>query len=135
MPKVIFFAQDHDASCNYMVSLLLSYFTMVFLYDEQVIKRIGEEILEKRTQSEKTLDRTFNEFFGGGWSKIYIVWQLIVGCWDAPKDLHPKHLYWALLQIKLYATEGVLAKIAQVDAKTFCKWSRQVRVLMSHVVH
>ena len=107
---------------------------MVFVYDEQVIKRIGEEILEKRTQSKKTLERIFNEFFGGGWSKIFKVWELIVACWDAPKDLHPKHLYWALLQIKTYATEGVLAKIAKVDAKMSRKWLQQVSVLMSHVV-
>ena len=89
-----------------------------------MIKRIGEDILEKSTQSQKTLERTFNEFFDGGWSKIYKVWELIVACWDASKDLHPKHLYWALLQIKLYATEGVLANIAKVDEKMFRKWSR-----------
>ena len=35
----------------------------------------------------------------------------------------PKHLLWALMLVKVYAKEEVLAKLARCDEKTFRKWA------------
>jgi hypothetical protein len=64
-------------------------------------------------------DRDFRALFGVGPGVVCQLWQR---CSFPPKTM-PKHLLWALLFLKTYATEPVLCSIVGTTRKTFRKWS------------
>ena len=40
-----------------------------------------------------------------------------------PKQASPVHLLWSLMFLKVYASEHINSMIAEVDEKTFRKWT------------
>lgn len=63
-------------------------------------------------------DRDFRANFGVSLQTIVDVW--VDGKFK--KKTKPKHILWALLFLKTYATEDRLSRQVQVDRKTFRKW-------------
>ncbi len=63
----------------------------------------------------------FEVFF---WSFSSGLFQGLGTYWgEKPKDARPKHLLWALLFLKVYATESINSLICGADEKTCRKWS------------
>ena len=66
------------------------------------------------------------------------IWQCLLHHDFMPDKGTASHLLWALMLLKLYSTEEVLAGIANVTAKTFRKWSQRfvlaISQLKPHVV-
>jgi hypothetical protein len=56
------------------------------------------------------------------------LWQMIDPFVSMPNGVHPRHLLWALMLLKLYCAESVLCTLAggengrAPDEKTFRKW-------------
>ena len=65
--------------------------------------------------------RRFRAFFGVSPTVCVEAWLKLNG--SLPEGARPVHLLWACMFLKVYATEEVHSSIAQVDAKTFRKWS------------
>ena len=66
-------------------------------------------------------DKVYGQFFGMTPDATCTVWDAI----SRPKvhgKLLPKHLLWALLFLKQYNSEGVLASISKTTPKTYRKW-------------
>lgn len=64
-------------------------------------------------------DRDFRALFGVGANLCSVVWNLC----DFPDGTKPKHLLWALLFLKVYASESALISIAGGPTrKAFRKW-------------
>ena len=63
-------------------------------------------------------DRTFRTLFGVSPEVCVDLWQIC----KFKKSTRPKHLLWALLFIKVYATEDVLCSIAHTNRRTFRDW-------------
>lgn len=66
-------------------------------------------------------ERRFRALFGATPEVCENLWSWIGG--DLPKRASPKHLLWALMFLKIYASEHVHRLIAGADEKTFRKWS------------
>ena len=64
-------------------------------------------------------DRTFRTLFGVSPEVCVDLWHL---CQFKKKGTRPKHILWALLFIKVYATEDVLCSMASVCRRTFRDW-------------
>ena len=69
-----------------------------------------------------------------------IVAQIWLMTHEKPQGTHVKHLLWALIFLKLYASESIHASLAGVDEKTFRKWSwvwiktiATLEIVLSHV--
>ena len=93
---------------------------------------LGEMIIQKPGGgSEISKKRRFRSFFGVCPETCVILWKLLASF--VPRMAIPHHLLWALLFLKTYATEHVNATIAQVDEKTFRKWSWKFVVLLSEL--
>ena len=65
-------------------------------------------------------DRAFFAHFGCSSDVISIVWQKIHRI--KPRSCKPKHVLWALLFLKTYNSEDVLASRVGTNRKTFRKW-------------
>ena len=56
------------------------------------------------------------------------LWQMLNPFVSMPNGVHPSHLLWALMFLKLYCAESVLCMLASGEngrapnEKTFCKW-------------
>ena len=64
-------------------------------------------------------NRDFHSFFGASLETIVKIWDLC----NFPDKTQPKHMMWALLFLKTYASEENLSSLAGVTPKTFRKWS------------
>ena len=67
-----------------------------------------------------TDERKFRALFGCSPEACQDLWKITFGYQKA--GTQPNHLLWALLQLKVYATEDVLSAMIGVDRKTFRKW-------------
>ena len=65
-------------------------------------------------------DRRFRSLFGIAPRVCSRVWSLVGS--QLPKRASPQHLLWALLFLKIYASESVNAVLSKADEKTFRKW-------------
>ena len=65
--------------------------------------------------------RRFRALFGASPAVCSVVWSLASR--SLPPKARPIHLLWALLFLKVYATEHANASLAGVDEKTFRKWA------------
>ena len=78
--------------------------------------------------------RDFHTMFGSSPEICSLCWNLL----DIPPRGEPKHLLWALMLLKTYAKEKVLASLAQVDRRTYRHWAwlfiRRVAGLRPHIV-
>ena len=84
--------------------------------------------------SESVFRERYISYFGVSWNIVADAWLLARDWEHAPDTVLPIHLLWALMHLKVYATEPVLASIAGVDKKTFQKWSYSVRFILSEQV-
>ena len=83
--------------------------------------RYGKDIM--KTNCCYTLLRKFRSFFGISPIVCSNAYNKISKDPDFPKQTKPYHLLWALMFLKLYSTESIVAGIAGCSEKTFRKWS------------
>jgi hypothetical protein len=67
--------------------------------------------------------RRFRGNFGTTPAICVILWDMITPNEMIPKGVKCCHLLWALMFLKLYASEHVLCNMAECDEKTFRKWA------------
>jgi len=92
-----------------------------FLYLGFQVRKRAEQYSQRCFSTEY---RHFRAHFGVSPSTCALLWKAIVGNrYILPPKATPQHLLWALLYLKLYDTDEVLADLVGVDVKTFCKWS------------
>ena len=65
--------------------------------------------------------RKFRAFFGTSPIVCITIWDMLLI--HRPKKSKPDHLLWALMFLKQYNIESVMAALTGVSEKTFCKWS------------
>jgi hypothetical protein len=80
---------------------------------------IGDGILGRMVNG----SRGFVALFGIPPLKVYQLWQLIDDGHKRDKKYLPKHLMWALLLLRTYNREEVLATLVGVTEKTYRKWA------------
>ena len=79
-----------------------------------------------KNKSDEALDKEIQEsLIGTTYNVCSEIWNLIrPGERDEFAGGQPKHLFWALLFLKSYATESILTRVVGgVDKKTFRKWT------------
>ena len=82
---------------------------------------LGSEMLKKAPGlSHSIAKRRFRALFGTSPTVCSTIWRLLSN--KLPKGSKPKHLLWACLFLKIYATEQVNSVITGADPKTFRKW-------------
>jgi len=59
----------------------------------------------------KEMRRDFSSLFGTKVEVVFIVWQKLTSTGNMPHGGKPKHLLWALLFLKTYATETIMLRI------------------------
>ena len=89
--------------------------------NEEKFSSIGDSIFSKAHGMQKSVrKRRFVSLFGVSPSVCASMWAIIFK--KLPADAKPKHLMWAALFLKVYATEHVNSILTGVDCKTFRKW-------------
>ena len=88
-----------------------------FLLEGRRIMRHGNQI------SSAVEYRRFRGNFGTTPEICVILWGMITPNEIMPKGVKCCHLLWALMFLKLYASEHVLCSMAECDEKTFRKWA------------
>jgi len=83
-----------------------------------LFRSIGESILRRASNGN---DRAFVALFGLRPLEIYQLWGCIVESHNREK-IAPKHLMWALLFLRSYGREEVLATMVGVTEKTMRQW-------------
>ena len=78
---------------------------------------------EAHTSTDK---RRFRSFFGTSPEICHDLWDMLSKQDPLPNGGGPKHLLWALLFLKEYAIEPVLARMVGSDEKTYRKWVKIV---------
>ena len=63
--------------------------------------------------------RRFRATFGTTPFCCLTLWKRV----EIPEGSQPKHLLWAMMLLKTYAVQEVMASLAGVDEKTFRKWA------------
>ena len=92
---------------------------MTFSHEE--FARVADRMLRRAPGLNKgTSERRFRGLFGVTPHICSLVWTLLRD--KAPCRASPKFLLWALLFLKVYATEHVNAGISGVNEKPFRKW-------------
>jgi len=94
--------------------------------DASVFKIEGSDIMSRagaKAATDSRFSRRFSSAFG---VKAYVcpaIWNMLESS-DVIKveNRHPKHLLWALMFLKVYASEDVLAALAGVHVNTLRKW-------------
>lgn len=96
---------------------------------EETFRQLGNEIIGRRRNhnlfpADVTEKRCFHAFFGTSPFICALLWAMIEPSKTLPRGHHPKHLLWALMFMKIYATEPVHRRLAgNPDEKTFRKWT------------
>lgn len=91
------------------------------LITSEIFLRMGNEIAgQATTKSSYSSLRRFRSFFGTSPDVCVILWHQLQT--RIPEHGSPEHVLWALLFLKVYATEDVLCSFVRVDRKTFRKW-------------
>ena len=86
------------------------------------------------TGSLQTQMRRFRSHFGIDWHLCSKLWFLLMPYLiDEVKRAKPMHLLWALLFLKLYDGEEILASKVGCDEKTFRKWTWNIIDLISYL--
>ena len=89
---------------------------MLEILEPAIFESIGAKMLRRQAP---ILERIFAESFGVVPTTCATIWN---ASFEKPPGLSPKHLMWALLFLKVYASEHVHCSMACVDEKTFRKW-------------
>jgi len=93
--------------------------------------RYGKQIM--KTDCNVTLSRKFRSFFGVSPLVCSIAFNKISEDDDFPEQSKPYHFLWALMFLKIYSTESILAGIAGCTEKTFRKWSWKMLDLLQRL--
>jgi hypothetical protein len=104
----------------------------VFLYSGQIIasKHFGSLLHPSKIKKVPTLQKKYEYFqslFGCSPDITAEIWYRIApqGEHSLKRGAEPQHLLWALLFMKVYASDNVLCSIVGgVDSKTFSFWTR-----------
>jgi len=75
-----------------------------------------------RNHTEDGPDRDFRYLFGVSLDTCVTAWNLCVDSNLLPFGTQQYHFLWALMFLKLYGTESMLARLAGATRKTFRKW-------------
>ena len=102
------------------------------VYAAHVFEGIGMGFMNRARQPNvlpqaRSLDeqRRYRAFFGASPVVCSQVWERLSPNDTIDRLARPKHLLWALLFIKVYASEPVLCTLVDCpDEKTFRKWTR-----------
>ena len=77
-----------------------------------------------------TFEQRYKQTFGLSPFLTSVLWYRLVtaaedteSSYSLPLSTQPKHLLWALLFLRIYATEAINANITGSSKKTFRKWS------------
>lgn len=96
------------------------------IVSEEVMAAVAAEVLEfpqARRYSQAMKDKKIRGHFGASIAIITAIWNEIEASVDAPGAM-PKHLLWALVFLKIYASEEVHCRlVGWTDSDTFRKWS------------
>jgi hypothetical protein len=98
---------------------------MFFPVSEDQFRELGREIMNVRAHRQRSRDREdrrFKAFFGVKPARAYETWSLLIGHRCLPPNAKPEYLLWALLFLKIYATEAVLSGLIGHDENTIRKW-------------
>lgn len=95
----------------------------------EVFYAIGCQILQRSSQNQNGAQkRRFRAFFGVSPKICPIVWNALVS--KVPPSCQPRFLLWALLFLKIYASEHVHSNIVGSDEEGFRKLAwRLVNIL------
>jgi len=85
-------------------------------------REISEHANRRRRRSDEQELRQFKAFFGIKPERASEVWSLLMAHNLIPEKAEPKHLLWALLLLKLYCIDDVLATLIGHDEGTIRKW-------------
>ena len=75
-----------------------------------------------RKSSGESYDKDFRSLFGVGLQVCCQTYRLCEQSNNLPDRCEPKFFLWALMFLKLYDTESVLARMAKTTRKTYRKW-------------
>jgi len=98
------------------------------MFQPEAFLTIGKELMLRFTVVVLAADLTrFRSMFGTSPENCARLWKMIDPFASMPNGVHPRHLLWALMFLKLYCAESVLCTLAggkngAVDEKTFRKW-------------
>lgn len=81
------------------------------------VEIIAESIINKKCNS-----RRFRASFGTSPYVCASTWNKLFDEKALPDHAQPKHILWALLFLKVYASEHILASMCACDEKTLRKW-------------
>lgn len=89
---------------------------------------LGFKVRNREDQYDRRCFRTlydhFRAHYGVSPSTCALLWRKVSSNrYILPLKGQPEYLLWALLYLKVYSSEKVLADKVGVDVKTFCKWS------------
>lgn len=85
---------------------------------------LGNEIMGRQNRvAAKTMNTRFRASFGTSPTVCANLWSKLISHELMPEKGKPIHLLWALMFLKLYCSEPVLAAIAGVHEQTFRKWA------------
>jgi hypothetical protein len=97
-----------------------------------VFEYVAIGIMKKKysaaTLASQTTARFFRALFGTTPDMCARLWKMLSPETNADfgNGVHPKHLLWGLMLLKVYGTEPVLASLAGgCDVQTFRKWAWQ----------
>ena len=100
--------------------------------DERTFRDLGMSMAGRVTGlPTMTSIRKFTALFGLSPKCCCAVWIRLGE--KKPRNGQPVHMLWALLLLKVYATEDVLCAITRVDRKTVRKWAWQLISAISYI--
>ena len=85
--------------------------------------RLGKTLLKRKPDSYEGIEfhRAFRELFGCTPRVCVTLWRHCRARHEY-RGAHPRHILWALLQLKVYATNIPLCTIAGTSRSNFTKW-------------
>jgi len=99
----------------------------MFYASAEQFRILGREIIDGRRRgrqrSAAVESRRFKAFFGVKAERASDAWSLLLNYNLLPPKAEPEHLLWALLFLKLYATEEINASLVGHDPDTVRKWT------------
>ena len=96
---------------------------------EFVFQQVGNTIAQRKSGRFSASDRMFCSLFGCTAKVCSSLWNQLNGV--HPENSRYEYLMYALLFLKVYATEHVNSALTGVSEKTFRKWSWKYVELLS----
>jgi hypothetical protein len=130
---------NNNRICNTMPSLFPRHDGKRLNLSAQDFFEIGmKQILNQQVGAHESSRRKFVSTFGTDPIVVAVLWKLLSAQTPYIQGCKPQHLLWALMFMKLYSKETVLAVLSGSSEKTLRKWVwyflRQISSLVPHVV-